>query len=76
MYRLPKNVENKYRFVTLASLRAEQLQAGARVRLESAHRKSTIVAQEEVAVGLVDAWDPEQAEQELADQEVGEDEEG
>ena len=70
MYRLPKNVENKYRFVTLASLRAEQLQAGARARLESDHKKSTIVAQEEVAERLVEAWDPEQAEQELAEQEV------
>jgi len=72
MYRLPKDVDNKYRFVTLASLRAEQLQAGARARLESDHRKSTIVAQEEVAEGFVDAWDPEQAEQELAEQEVEE----
>jgi len=72
MYRMPKDVENKYRFVTLASLRAEQLQAGARARVERAHRKSTVIAQEEVAEGLVDAWDPEQAEQELAEQEVAE----
>jgi len=75
MYKLPKDVENKYRFVTLASLRAEQLQAGARRRLESDHRKSTIVAQQEVAERLVDAWDPEQAEQELVEQEVEAEEE-
>jgi DNA-directed RNA polymerase subunit K/omega len=58
--------------VTLASLRAEQLQAGARARLESAHRKATIVAQQEVAERLVEPWDPEQAEQELSEQEVEE----
>ena len=74
MYRLTKEVENKYRFVTLASLRAEQLQAGARPRLESDHRKSTIVAQEEVAERLVEAWDPEHVEQELVEQEVEEEE--
>jgi DNA-directed RNA polymerase omega subunit len=61
MFRLPKEVENKYRFVTLAYLRAEQLQAGARPRLESSHRKATIVAQEEVVTGLVEPWDPEAA---------------
>ena len=74
MYRLTKDIENKYRFVTLASLRAEQLQAGARPRLESDHRKSTIVAQEEVAEQLVEAWDPEHVEQELVEQEVEEEE--
>jgi DNA-directed RNA polymerase omega subunit len=72
MYRLRKDVENKYRFVTLASLRAEQLQAGARARLESTHRKPTVVAQQEVDEGLVDPWDPELAEQELAEQEAEE----
>ena len=70
MYRLPRVVQNKYRVVTLASLRAEQLQQGSRVRVESAHRKSTVIAQQEVAEGLVDAWDPEKAEEELAEQEI------
>jgi len=65
MYKLPKDVENKYRFVTLAAQRAEQLQMGARARVETAeHRKPTVVAQEEVATGLVVLWDPERAEAE------------
>ena len=67
MYRLPKDVENKYRFVTLAAQRAEQLQMGARPRVEVAeHRKPTMVAQEEVATGLIDLWDPQRTEAEAA----------
>ena len=62
MLKLPENLESKYRFVTLASMRAEQLQAGAVARVESQHRKSTVIAQEEVAAGLVEAWDPSAAE--------------
>lgn len=58
MFRLPENVENKYRFVTLAARRAEQLQQGALPRVDPDGRKSTVVAQEEVAAGLVDPWDP------------------
>lgn len=65
MYKLPKDVENRYRFVTLAAQRAEQLQMGARPRIANAeHRKATVVAQEEVATGLVDVWDPDRAEAE------------
>jgi DNA-directed RNA polymerase omega subunit len=60
MFKLPDNLESKYRFVTLASLRAEQLQAGARPRIETPTRKATVVAQEEVAMGLVEPWDPSQ----------------
>ena len=62
MLKLPENLESKYRFVTLASMRAEQLQAGAVPRVESTHHKSTVLAQEEVAAGLVEPWDPEAAE--------------
>ena len=59
MYKLPEDLESKYRFVTLAALRAEQLQAGALPRVEAHARKATIVAQEEVASGLVPLYDPE-----------------
>jgi hypothetical protein len=45
-------------------MRAEQLQAGAIPRLKSQHRKATIIAQEEVAVGLVEAWDPNAPQEE------------
>ncbi len=58
MLKLPENLGSTYRFVTLASMRAEQLQAGAIPRLKSQHRKATIIAQEEVAYGLVEEWDP------------------
>ena len=57
MIKLPDNVMSKYRFVMLAALRAEQLQAGALPRIDSDTRKATGVAQEEVAAGVVEAWD-------------------
>jgi DNA-directed RNA polymerase subunit K/omega len=59
MYKLPEDMESKYRFVTLASLRAEQLQAGALPRVSGPARKATITAQEEVALGYVEPFDPE-----------------
>jgi DNA-directed RNA polymerase omega subunit len=60
MYKMREEIENKYRFVTIAALRAEQLQMGARARVEAIeNRKATIVAQEEVATGLVDLFDPD-----------------
>ena len=58
MYKLPEGLQNKYRFVTLASKRAEQLQMGAVPKAGDGSRKSTVVAQEEVATGLVELWDP------------------
>ena len=57
MSKLPENTMSKYRFVMLAALRAEQLQAGAIPRIDSDTRKATVLAQEEVAAGVVDAWD-------------------
>jgi DNA-directed RNA polymerase omega subunit len=60
MYKLPKDLKSKYEFVTLASKRAEQLQMGALPRVESSGRKSTVVAQEEVATGAVGLWQPEE----------------
>ncbi len=56
MYKLPENLESKYAFVSIASSRAEQLQTGALPRTENPEgRKLTIIAQEEVATGLVRA---------------------
>jgi DNA-directed RNA polymerase subunit omega len=57
MFQPPQNVMSKYRFVMLAALRAEQLQAGALPRIDSNTRKATVLAQEEVAAGVVEAWD-------------------
>ena len=60
MIKVPDNTMSKYRFVMLAALRAEQLQAGAIPRIDSETRKATVLAQEEVAAGVVDAWDGSQ----------------
>ena len=69
MYKLPENLESKYKFVTLASKRAEQLQTGALPRVEDPTRKVTIMAQEEVATGLVDVWDPDSEKTEAIEEE-------
>jgi len=73
MYKLPENLESKYKFVTLASKRAEQLQTGALARVDEPGRKATVIAQAEVASGLVEPWNPEDEEQMIAA--VGEEEE-
>lgn len=62
MFKVPENMGNKYRFVTLSALRAEQLQVGATPRLDAPTDKHTVLAQAEVAAGLVEAWDPAEAE--------------
>lgn len=59
MYKIPDNVKNKYEFVTLASKRAEQLQKGAMPRVDPQSTKVTVVAQQEVAGGLVAPIDPD-----------------
>lgn len=60
MYKLPEDLESKYKFVTLASKRAEQLQVGAAARVDASERKFTVVAQAEVAEGMVGVWEPEE----------------
>jgi DNA-directed RNA polymerase subunit omega len=60
MFKIPENFGSKYRFVMLAALRAEQLQAGAIPRLNTVSNKTTVMAQEEVAAGMVEAWDGSQ----------------
>ena len=58
MFKLPESIDNKYRFVTLAAKRAEQLQAGALPRVQETERKHTVLAQQEVAAGLIELWSP------------------
>jgi DNA-directed RNA polymerase omega subunit len=60
MFKIPENFGSKYRFVMLAALRAEQLQAGAIPRVDTVSHKATVMAQEEVAAGMVEAWDGSQ----------------
>jgi DNA-directed RNA polymerase omega subunit len=63
MYKIPEDLDSKYAFVTLASKRAEQLQSGALAKVaEGKPRKVTVVAQQEVAEGLVDSIEPEELE--------------
>ncbi|HEX4823325.1 MAG TPA: DNA-directed RNA polymerase subunit omega [Candidatus Polarisedimenticolaceae bacterium] len=57
MFKIPESFGSKYRFVMLAALRAEQLQQGALPRVETVSHKPTVMAQEEVAAGVVEAWD-------------------
>ena len=59
MYKLPHRLDSKDEFVSLASKRAEQLQMGARPKVDS-NRRVTIIAQEEVATGLIGIWVPEE----------------
>jgi len=52
--------DNKFRFITIAAARCQQLQRGARPRVEVRSSKPTTVAQEEVRRGLIAAREPEQ----------------
>ncbi len=46
-------IDSKYRLVLLAARRAKQLQKGAKPRVQSASKKMTRVALEEIQRGLV-----------------------
>jgi DNA-directed RNA polymerase omega subunit len=56
MSRIPERVDSKYRYVLLASKRAEQLVEGAVPKKEAGKGKPTRVAMSEITSGLVD-WD-------------------
>jgi DNA-directed RNA polymerase omega subunit len=53
---LPREVESKFRFITVASLRAKQLQSGSKPRVATPSRKSTRVAIEEALAGAI-SWE-------------------
>lgn len=53
---LPKEVDSKFRFITVAAQRAKQLQNGAKPRVEARTRKPTRVAMQEVLAGAV-SWE-------------------
>jgi DNA-directed RNA polymerase subunit omega len=50
---VPQNVDSKYRFILLSAKRARQLQSGARPLIQTTNKRSTKVAQLEVASNLV-----------------------
>ena len=53
---LPKEVDSKFRFITVAAQRAKQLQNGAKPRAEVKSRKPTRIAMEEVLAGAI-SWE-------------------
>ena len=59
MYKIPEGLKSKYEFVTLVARRAEQLQMGAPPRIEVDTNKVTVLAQEEVARGVIKQFDPD-----------------
>lgn len=60
---LPSTIDSKYRFILISAKRARQLQSGAQPLIQAATKKSTRVAQLEVAANLVafDVLAPEQS---------------
>jgi DNA-directed RNA polymerase subunit omega len=53
---LPKDIDSKFRFITVAAQRAKQLQGGAKPRVETRSRKPTRIAVEEAAAGTI-SWE-------------------
>jgi DNA-directed RNA polymerase subunit omega len=53
---LPKDVDSKFRFITVAAQRAKQLQGGAKPRVETRSRKPTRIAVEETLANTV-SWE-------------------
>jgi DNA-directed RNA polymerase subunit omega len=53
---LPKDVDSKFRFITVAAQRAKQIQNGAKPRVEARSRKPTRVAMQEVLANAV-SWE-------------------
>ncbi len=58
---LPKDIDSKFRFITVAAQRAKQLQGGAKPRVETRSRKPTRIAVEEAARGHDLVGDPRRA---------------
>jgi DNA-directed RNA polymerase omega subunit len=53
---LPRDIDSKFRFITVAAQRAKQLQGGAKPRVETRSRKPTRIAVEETLAGTV-SWE-------------------
>jgi DNA-directed RNA polymerase subunit omega len=53
---LPKDVDSKFRFITVAAQRAKQVQNGAKPRVDAKSRKATRVAIEEVLANSI-SWE-------------------
>ena len=75
MFKLPENLESKYAFISMASKRAEQLQGGALPKVAEGSKKVTVIAQREVAEGIIGPYDPEAEAAEAEGDEVDDSEE-
>ncbi len=53
---LPKDIDSKFRFITVAAQRAKQLQNGAKPRVDTRSQKATSIAMEEVLVDAI-SWE-------------------
>lgn len=53
MRELPESIDSRFRYVLIASKRAEQLIQGSLARTRSRHAKPTRVAMDEVDAGLI-----------------------
>jgi DNA-directed RNA polymerase subunit omega len=60
---VPKDVDSKFRFITVAAQRAKQIQNGAKPRVETKSRKPTRIAMREVLAGAV-SWEVKSEESE------------
>jgi DNA-directed RNA polymerase omega subunit len=66
--KFPDRIDSKFRYVLVASARAEQIMRGARAKLEVATGKPTTIAMEEVTQEVVDwGYGPSPAEIEMAE---------
>lgn len=52
-FKIPDNVDSKFRYILISSARAKQLQNGARQRMETKSRKATYIAMQEVSNKLI-----------------------
>ncbi len=68
---LPRDVDSKFRFITVAAQRAKQLQSGAKPRVDTRSRKPTRVAVEETIAGAV-SWEVRDELPEIEGAEQGE----
>jgi DNA-directed RNA polymerase subunit omega len=68
---LPRNVDSKFRFITVAAQRAKQLQAGAKPRVDTRSRKPTRIAVEETIAETI-SWEVREEPEPAAEETVEE----
>ncbi len=71
MERIPEKIDSKFRFVLLASERAEQMLRGAKPKIDMGELKPTRIAMMEISNDLVE-WDYGPAPDTLVEAEVTE----